>query len=85
MKSLDNVKFDLKHIDSKTNIRATIEGSVVGHLCFTYKNDGFSNWNKHYELECDELNSESIHIIGISVNIDNRKSGTGRKLVEFVE
>jgi len=85
MESLDNIRFELEQNDVRTNVNAIIDDSIVGYLSFTHKDDGFSHWNKYYELEGDKLSGESIHIIGVSVSGDNMNLGIGRKLVEWVE
>lgn len=85
MESLDNIRFELEHNDVRTNVNVVIGDSVVGYLSFTHKDDGFSHWNKYYELEGDKLSGESIHIIGVSVYPNKMNLGVGRKLVEWVE
>lgn len=85
MESLDNVRFELEHNEVRTNVILIKDDKVLGYLSFTHRNNSFLHWNKYYELEGDEIDAESIHIIGVSVLPESKNMGIGSELVNWVE
>lgn len=85
LKKFNNIRFEVVEENNQTKIYI-YDGDVVGYSLVTIKDNIFDNWNLHDDLEVEPIkNTKSLYIIGISIDKNNKRTGYGSNLINYIE